>query len=86
MITTTSKHSDPGLARGLRVTGGGEERALFVAHQVMTNAERRFTLGEFVVNVQHRAAGIAEDVFDVFTPQRFKQYSRPTHFHKFTSK
>jgi hypothetical protein len=35
--------------------------------------------------VQHRAAGIAEDVFDVFASQRFKQYPRPTHFHKFSS-
>jgi hypothetical protein len=51
----------------------------------MTDAERRFTLGKLVVNMQHRAAGIAEDVFDVFASQRFKQYPRPTHFHKFTS-
>jgi hypothetical protein len=80
-----SHERDAGLARGLRVTCGGEKRALFVAHQVMTDAERRFTLGEFVVYVQYSAAGIAEDVFDVFAPQRFKQYPRPTHFHKFTS-
>ena len=45
-----------------------------MTHQVMTDAERAFTLGEFVVNVQHRAAGIAEYVFDVFASQRFKQY------------
>jgi hypothetical protein len=42
-------------------------------------------LGELIVNVEHRAAGVPEDVFDVFASQRFKQYPRSTHFHKFTS-
>jgi hypothetical protein len=32
--------------------------------------------------VQHRAAGITKNMFDVFTSQRFKQYSRATHLHK----
>src|SRR5215813_12712823 len=51
----------------------------------MIDAERRFAFGELVINVQHRAARIAEDVFNIFASQRFKQYPRPTNFHKFTS-
>src|SRR5262249_55466914 len=51
----------------------------------MADAERRFLLGKLIVNVQHRAAGVTEDVFDVFASQRFKQYPRPTHFQKFPS-
>jgi hypothetical protein len=38
----------------------------------MINAQLSFALRKLVVNVQHGAAGITEDMFDVFASQRFK--------------
>ena len=54
-------HAD--LVRRARIAVGGVHRALLVAHQHVLDL---VLLEQLVVDVEHRAAGIAEDVLDAF--------------------
>ena len=54
---------DADLVRRARIAVGGVDRALFVPHQDVLEL---VLLEDFVVDVEHRAARIAEDVLDAF--------------------
>ena len=56
----------PVLPGGARIAIGRMHRRLLVAHQDMLEL---VLLENFVVDVQHRAAGIAENIFDAFFRQ-----------------
>ena len=58
---TGSDQRDADLVRRARIPVGSVDRALFVTHQHMLDL---VLLEELVVDVEDRAAGIAEDVFD----------------------
>ena len=65
-----------GLAGGAGIAFGGMDGALFVAHQHMGDA---FDLEERVIDRQHRAAGIAEDMGDALILEGADHHLRARH-------
>ena len=65
------------LAGRARIAFGGMHRALFVAHQ---NVLHHVLLKQRVIDRQHRAAGIAENVLDALIGQRLDHHFRAGHF------
>ncbi|MNR23611.1 hypothetical protein D3C85_1406400 [compost metagenome] len=72
-----SHQGDADLARGARVAIRGMDRSLLVAHQDVLEL---LLLVELVVDVQHRAAGVAPDVFDAFFGECVTENFRTDHF------
>ena len=64
------------LAGRARIAFGGMHRALFVAHQ---NVLHHVLLKQRVVDRQHRAAGIAEQVLDALIGKRLDHHLRAGH-------
>jgi hypothetical protein len=72
---------DAGLVRRPRVTIGRVHRTLLVAHQYVLDG---FLLEQLVVDVEHRATGIAEDVSDAFFLEAADDDFRTRELHGFT--
>ena len=73
---TRRDQHNAGLAGGAGIAFGGMHGALFVAHQHMGDA---FHLEQRVIDGQHRAAGITEDVGDALILQRADHHLRTGH-------
>ena len=80
---TRGHQRDADLLGRTRITVGGMDGALLVAHQHMTHL---VLLEQLVVNEQHRAAGIAENIVDLFFLQAPDYNFRTSQHHRCTQK
>ncbi len=70
--------TDPHLARGPGITVRRMGRALLVPHQKML---QKWGAGQFIVNIQHHAAGKSENMLDAFAFQTFQKNLTAGQFH-----
>jgi hypothetical protein len=71
LVASGSNQHDAGLAGRAGIAFGSMSRSGLVADEDVADL---FMLEQRVVDRQHRAAGVAEDIFDPLTDQAFHQY------------